>query len=49
MSRNLGGSDGGFYIPDAGTSYGRNLTPDNETGLGTWTKEQIVTAITTGK
>ena len=25
-----------------------NLTPDNETGLGNWTKDQIATAIQTG-
>jgi hypothetical protein len=29
-------------------SSGSNLTPDKETGLGNWTKEQIVTAIQTG-
>ena len=28
---------------------GQNLTPDKETGLGGWTSDQIVTAITTGK
>lgn len=49
MSRYLGGSDVGFYPPGVGTFYGRNLTPDNDTGLGAWTKEQIVTAITKGK
>ena len=48
-SRFLGGSDVGFYIPNLGTFYGRNLTPDKETGLGTWTKTQISEAITTGK
>lgn len=49
MSRYLGGSDVGFYVPGAGTFYGRNLTPDKETGLGNWTKAEIVTAITKGK
>jgi mono/diheme cytochrome c family protein len=49
MKRYLGGSDVGFEIPGLGVFYGANLTPDDETGLGKWTKEQIATAITTGK
>jgi mono/diheme cytochrome c family protein len=49
MGRFLGGSDVGFAIPNLGVFVGRNLTPDKETGLGTWTREQIVAAITTGK
>jgi mono/diheme cytochrome c family protein len=49
MSRFLGGSDVGFAIPGMGVFVGRNLTPDNDTGLGKWTTKQIVTAITTGK
>ncbi|HUN40765.1 MAG TPA: cytochrome c [Acetobacteraceae bacterium] len=48
MSRYLGGSDVGFSIPGQGVFVGRNLTPDKATGLGNWTVEQIVTAITTG-
>lgn len=28
--------------------YGANLTPDKETGIGSWTDEQIKTAIKTG-
>src|SRR3974390_3872468 len=39
----------GFEVPRLGVFYGPNLTPDNETGLGKWTKEQIAIAITTGK
>ena len=31
-----------------GIVYGGNITPDNETGIGTWTEEEIVRAITTG-
>jgi mono/diheme cytochrome c family protein len=38
----------GFAIPGQGVFVGRNLTPDPETGLGKWTNEQIVTALTTG-
>jgi mono/diheme cytochrome c family protein len=48
MSRYLAGSDVGFEIPAVGTVVGRNLTPDKETGIGSWTVEQIVTAIRSG-
>ena len=48
MKRFLGGSDVGFAIPGHGVFVGRNLTPDPETGLGKWTRAQIVTALTTG-
>ncbi len=49
MKRYLGGSDVGFSIPGLGVSVGENLTPDKETGLGSWTTEQIIAAIRTGK
>lgn len=49
LARYLGGSDVGFEVPGLGVFYGPNLTPDKDTGLGNWTKEQIATAITTGK
>jgi mono/diheme cytochrome c family protein len=48
MSRFLSGSDVGFAIPNLGVFPGRNLTPDRDTGLGNWTDQQIITAITTG-
>src|ERR1700730_8031902 len=48
MARFLGGSEVGFEIPGLGVFHGPNLTPDKETGLGTWTSEQIVTALQTG-
>ena len=48
MKQMLGGSDVGFAMP-GGVFVGPNLTPDNETGLGKWTTEQIVTAITKGE
>jgi mono/diheme cytochrome c family protein len=48
MTRFLGGSDVGFKIPP-GTFVGPNLTSDKETGLGSWSAEQIVTAITKGE
>ncbi|WP_436639330.1 c-type cytochrome [Microbaculum sp. FT89] len=34
---------------EAFTAYGSNLTPDEETGIGAWTDEQIITAIREGK
>jgi mono/diheme cytochrome c family protein len=48
MNRFLAGSEVGFELPGLGTFHGPNLTPDRETGLGTWSREQIVAAITTG-
>jgi mono/diheme cytochrome c family protein len=47
-ARFLGGSDVSFVIPGLGAFPGRNLTPDKETGLGTWSTKQIITAMTTG-
>lgn len=49
MTKFLGGSDVGFAIPGLGVFVGPNLTPDKQTGLGSWTTTQIVTALTTGK
>lgn len=46
--RFLGGSDVGFDVPGLGVFVGRNLTPDRETGLGTWSDDEIVAAITKG-
>jgi mono/diheme cytochrome c family protein len=48
-TRFLGGSDVGWEMPNLGIFYPPNLTPDRETGLGTWTRGQIVTAITKGQ
>jgi mono/diheme cytochrome c family protein len=48
FSRALSGSDVGFTIPGVGAFVGRNLTPDKETGLGDWTDDQIIAAITAG-
>jgi mono/diheme cytochrome c family protein len=44
----LAGSAIGFQIPDVGTFYPPNLTPDRETGLGAWSAAEIVTAVRTG-
>jgi mono/diheme cytochrome c family protein len=48
MARFLGGSDVGFEVPDLGIFVGPNLTPDQDTGLGSWTPDEIVTTIQTG-
>ncbi len=48
MDKFLGGSDVGFAIPGLGVFPGRNLTPDKDTGLGNWTDEQVMKAMTTG-
>ncbi|MFC3086120.1 c-type cytochrome [Tabrizicola soli] len=48
MERFLGGSDVGFEIPGLGVFHGPNLTPDEETGLGSWSEAEIATAIRTG-
>lgn len=32
-----------------GVSFARNLTPDKETGLGSWTEEMFIKALRTGK
>jgi mono/diheme cytochrome c family protein len=48
FSRALGGSEVGFAIPGLGVFAGPNLTPDKETGLGKWTDDQIISAITGG-
>lgn len=48
-SRFLGGSDVGFEVPGQGVFVGSNITPDKETGIGGWTREQIVAAIQTGR
>jgi mono/diheme cytochrome c family protein len=46
-TRRLAGSEMGWTGP-WGVVHARNLTPDSTTGIGTWTKEQIVHALRTG-
>jgi mono/diheme cytochrome c family protein len=48
MAHALSGSEVGFEIPGLGVFHGPNLTPDKETGLGNWSKAQIVTALQKG-
>jgi len=45
--RRLSGSDIGWVGP-WGVVHARNLTPDSATGIGTWTKEQIVHTLRSG-
>jgi mono/diheme cytochrome c family protein len=47
--RYLAGSDIGFQMPGLGVFYPPNLTPDVETGLGTWSEEDIMLAVREGK
>jgi mono/diheme cytochrome c family protein len=37
------------YDGPYGTVYSSNITPDRETGIGTWTDEQLITAIRLGR
>ena len=48
MTRFLGGSDVGFEIPGLGVFVAPNITPDKETGIGSWSGKQIVAALQTG-
>jgi mono/diheme cytochrome c family protein len=47
-TRMLSGSELGWNGP-WGISFPRNLTPDSTTGIGTWTEDQIVTAVREGR
>lgn len=45
-SQNLAG---GVHIPDGGmNAWSSNITPDHETGIGSWTDEQIIRAFREG-
>ena len=48
-TRNSRAPRSGLGIPGVGVFLGGNLTPDKETGLGDWTIEQIIAAITKGE
>jgi len=47
LDKRLSGSTQTFQAPQY-TVKGSNLTPDAETGLGSWSKEQIITALQKG-
>jgi hypothetical protein len=54
MNRSLGGSRVGiaytspFENPNPGIVFPPNITPDNETGIGSWSDRQIIEAIRSG-
>lgn len=48
VQRPLAGSEVGFHIPGLGIFFPRNLTPDRETGLGSWSEADIVKAVRQG-
>lgn len=48
FAHELSGSDVGFAIPGVGAFVPPNLTPDKTTGLGNWTDDQIIEAMTKG-
>jgi len=54
MSRALAGSRIGIAYtnpledPDPGIVFPPNITPDNETGIGRWSEQQVVDAVRTG-
>jgi len=48
FDRRLSGSELGWVGP-WGTSFARNLTPDPETGIGSWSEDDIVKTIRTGQ
>ena len=47
--RYLAGSEVGFQIPGLGIFYPPNLTPDRETGIGSWSIDDIIKAVRTGE
>ena len=49
VPKQLANAGGRRYDGPFGTVYSTNITPDRETGIGSWTDEQIVTAIRLGR
>jgi len=45
----LGSNDLTAWVGPWGVSFGRNLTPDKETGLGSWNEAMFIKALRTGK
>lgn len=45
----LGSMDLTTWVGPWGVSFARNLTPDKETGLGSWTEAMFIKALRTGK
>jgi mono/diheme cytochrome c family protein len=47
-SKGFFGGGNKFKMPDGSTIYSRNLTMDEETGIGKWTEEEFVRTVKTG-
>jgi mono/diheme cytochrome c family protein len=47
--RHLAGSDIGFGVPGLGVFYPPNLTSDRDTGLGSWSADEIIAAVRKGE
>jgi mono/diheme cytochrome c family protein len=47
-AHSLGGGEVGFELPGLGVFVPPNLTPDKDTGLGNWTRQEIMKAVRTG-
>ncbi len=45
----LSNNDFTVFVDVQGITFTRNLTPDMETGLGSWTEEMFIKALRTGK
>lgn len=45
----LGGATNTAFAGPWGTSFSANLTPDKDTGTGTWTAEQFIATLRTGR
>ena len=45
----LGGAEVGWYLPTLGVFYPSNLTTDPSTGIGHWSKQDIVKLLRTGE
>lgn len=49
MARFLGGGDMGFEIPGLGIFWPPNITPDEATGIGSWSSGDIAKTVRTGE
>jgi hypothetical protein len=47
-SKGFFGGGNEFKMPDGGKMYSRNITMDEETGIGKWSEEEFVKALKTG-
>jgi hypothetical protein len=45
----IASNDGTVWVDSFGITFTRNLTPDVDTGLGSWTEDMFIRAIRTGK